>query len=121
MGMLKDSRGFALGFAVGFGSGLVARDVLPQIRSLASPTLKFILHASIRAGEQSREMLAQWTEFFQDTLAEVQFDLREKRKNLRPKSAAKKAKSKKAAKAGKAASAGGQSNVIPLAERRTQL
>jgi hypothetical protein len=94
----------------------VVRDVLPQLRSLANPTLKFILHASIRAGEQSREIMAQWTEFFQDTLAEVRHDLRERQRAGRGKATSKKTKQKKKA---KVSASEMQPNVINLTERRT--
>jgi hypothetical protein len=76
MGWISATGGFVTGFVTGFSTGYLAHDRMPEIRSIASPTIKLLLRSGIRATERSREGLAQLGEIFQDLFAEVQHEFR---------------------------------------------
>lgn len=84
MGLFDGSKGFFLGFAVGFGTGAVMRDSLPHIRDAVSPLIKLSLKSVILVTEKSREMTSQFIEMVQDFVAEVVSELKESRKTAGP-------------------------------------
>lgn len=67
---------FGLGFLVGFGAGLVAREGVPILKELASPIARTSMKLSIRMVEKSKESVMRLGEIIEDLIAEVQADLR---------------------------------------------
>src|SRR6516162_7563546 len=85
MALLDGGRGFALGFVTGVGAGYFSRELMDNPRARARPVAKFVMRTILQAGERAREAAARLGEFFQDTAAEVQADLkRESARRHRP-------------------------------------
>lgn len=122
MGLFSGTKGFVVGFTTGFGAGLFARDLMPHVKDAMAPAMKFALRTSLEAAERSRELTARFGELLQDTLAEVQLELRQRKQ---PPRSAKSSKAslirpkKKSAGARKAKPAASESNVIDLERRRS--
>lgn len=84
MGLFDRSTSFAVGFAAGFGTGVLVRDYVPNLKSIGSPVLKFFLKSGIVAAERSRESLARLGETLQDLMAEAQMELKERKMGPTP-------------------------------------
>lgn len=68
--------GFGVGFMVGFGSGLIARDTLPVIKTIFRPFTRFAMKSTVKVFERSREAMARASEALEDTVAEVKTELK---------------------------------------------
>jgi hypothetical protein len=77
------SKRFFLGFAIGFGTGAVMRDYLPQVREAISPLMKMSLKSLILLSEKSREMTLRTVEGLQDWVAETVDELKQSRESSR--------------------------------------
>ena len=77
---------FGMGFAVGYGSGLFSREMLPIVREMVSPIFRITIRLAVKGVETSREMVSRMGEVMEDIYAEVTHDLKqEKRKKKRMK------------------------------------
>lgn len=110
MSLLSGSKGFLIGFTVGFGSGVVLHDYLPKLKNTTQPFFKLAFKSTLLLAEKSREISARLVENLQDLLAEVRFELKEDRAL---------AKGRKKKKRAQGASEGSveDTNVISLSER----
>lgn len=79
MGILGNSKGFLVGFVAGFGTGLVTREVFPNLEGSVTPLLKTAMRSGIAFVERTRELASRTSEVVQDNWAEVQMELQEKR------------------------------------------
>lgn len=71
---------FGVGFAIGLGTGLVVREVLPIFREIASPITKVAIKVVIKFFERSREGLMRAGEMVEDTVAEIQEELQSEKR-----------------------------------------
>jgi hypothetical protein len=75
---------FGMGFAVGYGSGLLSREALPIAYEIVSPVFRVTLRLAVKAIETGRETVSRLGETMEDIYAEVTHDLKqEKRKKKR--------------------------------------
>jgi hypothetical protein len=75
--MLFNGNGkFFLGFTVGFGTGLIARDAFPYISRLVKPLSKQTIKLGITSLEKTRESLSRFGEILEDITEEVKFELK---------------------------------------------
>jgi hypothetical protein len=118
MAILGGTRGFMLGFTVGFGAGVMARDYLPAVRTAARPATKIFLRGGMKMMEKARETMARVGEAFQDIAAEVSTELRSEREPSVSPKAAHGSKTKRKAKHGKASTESQGAVVEALHERR---
>ncbi len=95
MVFLKNNRGFVLGFSMGFGAGLVAREMVPATVKLVKPTAKMLLLNGLTLVEKVKEGVLKAQETLADLTAEVDLELKANKvkhasKGARPKKVAKK-------------------------------
>jgi hypothetical protein len=76
---LERSRGIVTGLAVAGMISWAARHLLPALAPAARPVAKHVTRGVIIGYERGREMSARVAENLEDVIAEVQWELREKR------------------------------------------
>lgn len=76
MALFSETRGFVVGFSVGFGTGLLARELLPAIGRMVKPASKRLMRTGITLTEKLREGMANLGETMEDLAAEVNLDLK---------------------------------------------
>lgn len=79
------TRNFVLGFTIGFGGGLIAREAFPSIARAIRPAMRGSLRVGIQSMERMREGMAHFGETIEDLLEEVRFDLKNKKAAKRKK------------------------------------
>ncbi|MEO5969149.1 MAG: DUF5132 domain-containing protein [Bdellovibrionia bacterium] len=78
---------FGMGFAVGYGSGLFSRALLPIAREIVSPVFRVTIRLAVKVVETGREAVSRLGETVEDIFAEVSHDMKqEKRKKKRVRS-----------------------------------
>jgi hypothetical protein len=77
--MLGRSKSFIGGFILGFGSGVVARELGPIVKEAASPVFRAVIKAGVVIYERSHEVLWEGVESFEDVVAEARYDYQEKK------------------------------------------
>jgi hypothetical protein len=112
------SKGFFLGFAVGFGTGALTRDYLPQIKAAVSPLMKMTLKSLIQVSEKSREMTLHLVESMQDWVAETVDELKQSRERSFQQSSAKRKRARKKGQAVDSTPSEEAAKVVPLRERK---
>ena len=70
---------FMSGFVVGFGTGVLAREISPALRGKGKKTTKNIMKSAVRTFERGREVVSHLGESAEDIFAEVRFELRKDR------------------------------------------
>jgi hypothetical protein len=66
---------FGLGFSIGFGTGLLAREALPIAREMVEPVVRVAARTGVYLFERSREAFARAGETLADLVAEVNAEL----------------------------------------------
>lgn len=86
--LFNGTRNFIVGFAFGFGTGLMTRELAPYLKKTIKPGLKGLMKVSIRGFEKMKESLFTFGEFMEDLTEEVKVELKEgarkKKKAKRP-------------------------------------
>jgi hypothetical protein len=71
--------GVAIGVGVGVGLAIMAPSLFPRTARAARPLIKKALHDGMSAYLRTREGLAEFGEFVEDLVAEVEHDVRTQR------------------------------------------
>jgi hypothetical protein len=71
----KDARNVLIGVGVGAGLATVLPAAAPILKDIGRPLAKASVKTGILAYEKGRELLAHWSEFFEDLVAEVRAEL----------------------------------------------
>jgi hypothetical protein len=73
--MIFNNGKFFVGFTLGFGTGLLARDAYPYVTRAVKPLGKQTLKFGITSLEKARESLSRLGEILEDLTEEVKFEL----------------------------------------------
>ena len=119
--IFKKSGSFTVGFTVGFGAGILARDVFPYLMKIARPLTKEGLKLGIRSLEKVRENMAHFGETLSDITEEVKVELKQATtRSPAPHSTRSKAKfTDKKSRKEKVDKESGNSPIVQLTPRRT--
>ncbi|HXW60402.1 MAG TPA: DUF5132 domain-containing protein [Myxococcota bacterium] len=79
MGFLQENRGFVLGFSMGLGAGLIAREMFPSVAKMIKPTAKMLVLNGLTLVEKIKENVARAQEALSDLTAEVDLELKAKK------------------------------------------
>lgn len=67
---------FTMGFAAGFGTGFISREIMSVGAAVVRPITKAAVKSSMLVFEKSRETLAHFTETLEDLVAEARSEVR---------------------------------------------
>jgi|GEM_PF-6570893 len=73
---MKLSRGFIVGFSIGVGAGLMAREFGPAVVKMIRPATKAVIFNGLMLIEKFKEMAAKAQEVVEDLTAEVNVELK---------------------------------------------
>lgn len=76
--LFNGTRNFIMGFALGFGTGLITREIAPHVKQVLRPGLKSIIKLSIQGFEKMKEGFFRFGEVMEDLTEEVKVELKEK-------------------------------------------
>lgn|GEM_PF-4695147 len=75
--LFNGTRNFIFGFAVGFGTGYISRELTPYLKNIARPAVKGVIKLSVRSFEKMKEGLFHFGEMMEDITEEVKVELKE--------------------------------------------
>ncbi len=73
--LFNNSGRFFMGFAIGFGAGIVAREAAPHVAKAIRPLSKRTMKVAVNSLEKAREGFARLGEVLEDITEEVKFEL----------------------------------------------
>jgi hypothetical protein len=77
--MFTRGKNFTMGFALGLGTGLVARELYPIVKEVSTPVARALIKAGVHIYQRSQEAVWNVVETVEDLVAEAQDDYEEKK------------------------------------------